>query len=371
MLKTIVTAAMLGLMALPSVRAQDAPRLDAVDAAIAPLMQAGHFPGMAVAVLRDGVPVHIGSYGLASIENEVPVTAQTVFELASLTKQMTALAVLTLANSGQISLDDPVTNYIDDAPEAWANITLAQLLSHRAGLAHRFEDTPNGEFLLEYSTADMLASAMATPMIAEPGTDWNYSDQGYFLLGLVIERVTGQSFADYMQAQYFAPLGMAHTQMLDQSAIVPHRAEGYAFVDGALQRNRRVWQFGLTSHFGVASSLDDMMIWEAELADPQVIDPIAEAATAQIQRVFDTGANCESWGYARGWMAYYFDGHIVLDHGGHSGTAYLRDLTTGLSVIVLTNREDTPDAGSPVAIAWAAAHAVDSTLPEDGPHCWE
>ncbi|WP_339749279.1 serine hydrolase domain-containing protein [uncultured Maricaulis sp.] len=371
MFKSIATLAALVSLALPPVLAQDAPQIDAVDAAIAPLMQAGHFPGIAVAVLRDGVPVHIGSYGLAQIENEVPVTPHSVFELASLTKEMTALAVLTLADQGQLSLDDHITDYVENAPAAWADITIDQLLSHMAGLAHRFEAMPNGEFLLNYSTDDMLASAMQTPMVSEPGTDWNYSDQGYFLLGLVIERVTQQSFGAYLQTQYFEQLGMTQTHMLDQAAIVPHRVEGYAWTDGELQRNRRVWQFGLTSHFGVTSSLTDMIAWEAELSDPHIIDPEAITATMEIQRPFDAGANCVSWGYARGWMAYHFDGHDVVDHGGYSGTAYLRDTTTGISVVILTNRQDTPDSLSPTAIAWAVAHAVEPDLPADGPHCWE
>jgi D-alanyl-D-alanine carboxypeptidase len=371
MFKSIATVAALAIFALPLAAAQGAPRLDAVDAAIAPLMEAGHFPGIAVAVLRDGVPVHIGSYGLAQIENDIPVTPRSVFELASLTKQMTALAVLTLANEGQLSLDDHVSAYIENAPASWAEITIDQLLGHMAGLAHRFEAKPNGEFLLNYSTDDLLASAMQTPMVSPPGTDWNYSDQGYFLLGLVIERVTGQSFGDYLQAQYFQSLGMTQTQLLDQSAILAHRADGYAWIDGELQRNRRVWQFGLTSHFGVTASLADMMAWEAELSDPRIVDREAVAATMEIQRPFDAGARCESWGYARGWMAYHFDGHDVVDHGGYSGTAYLRDTATGLSVIVLTNRQDAPDSLSPTSVAWRVAHTIDPDLPADGPHCWE
>jgi CubicO group peptidase (beta-lactamase class C family) len=353
--------------------AQTAPQLDLVDAAVEPLMEQGHFPGMAVAVLRQGEPVHIGSYGLASIEHQVPVTRETVFELASLTKHMTALAVLTLAEDGQVSLDDPVVDYLpDDAPEAWSAITIDQLLANTGGLTHRFETRPNGEFLLNYSTEDMLASAMATEMAARPGEDWVYSDQGYFLLGLVIERVTGQSYGDYLQDRFFRPLGMDQTAMLDQSAIVPHRAEGYAWSEAdGLQRNRRVWQFGLTSHFGVTASLDDVMVWEAALSGSETINAGALAATAEIQRPFDTGETCDSWGYARGWMAYHRDGRTLVSHGGYAGTAYVRDLTTGLSVIVLTNREDSQEALSPMAIAWAAAHAVDEELPEGGPRCWE
>ena len=267
MLKTALM--MVALMALPA-RALDAatPQLAAVDQAVTTIMESGQFPGVVVAVLDQGAPVHVGEYGFASLEHFVPVSTDTVFELASLTKHMTALEVLSLVEEGGLSLDDTLSLYVDDVPEAWSAITLNQLLSHMAGLAHRFEARPNGQFQLAYTTEEMLASAKATPLEAEPGTDWGYSDQGYFLLGLVIEQVTGQSFEAALRERFWAPLGMDQTRVLDQTAIVPHRAEGYGVYDGELARNRRVWQFGLTSHFGVTSSLEDLMIWEAELNDP-------------------------------------------------------------------------------------------------------
>ena len=375
----MIVTGMLGFGIAPPVLAQTlhpeavspSPNIASVDAAVGRLMDQGHFPGVAVAVLRDGQPVHIGAYGFANLSDRVPVSRQTVFELASLTKQMTALAVLDLAQQGLISLDDPLTDYVDGAPDGWADITINQLLSHTAGLAHRFEEKPNGEFLLNYSTEQMLDGAMATDMVAEPGTDWTYSDQGYFLLGLVIEKVTGQTYADYMQDRFFRPLGMRQTLVLDQSAIVPHLAQGYIFEDGALRRGRRVWQFELTSHFGVMSSLDDLILWEAMLADPpaDLVEPIRE--TGAIQRQFDHGETCDDWGYARGWMATQVGDGLTVDHAGYSGTAYVRDIGRGLSVIVLTNREDNEAQISPMAIAWAALNAIDPAIPPEGYQCWQ
>lgn len=361
----------LALAATPAT-AQDAaqPRQDAVDEAVAPLMDAGRFPGVVIAVFDRGAPVHVGEYGFASLEHEAPASAETVFELASLTKHMTALMVLSLADEGRLSLNDPLSRFIDETPEAWSAITIDQLLSHTAGLEHRFEAMPNGRFQLAYSTDEMLRSAKATPLQSEPGTDWGYSDQGYFLLGLVIEQVTRLPFEDALRERFWTPLGMTHTRMLDQSAVIPHRAEGYGVYDGELARNRRVWQFGLTSHFGVTSSLHDLMAWEAELNDPRVLEPDVVAQAAEIQRAFDVGETCERWGYARGWWSHDVGGHKITSHGGYSGTAYVRDMTTGRSVIVLTNREDGEGLISPMAIAWAAGHASGMDVPEDGLACW-
>ncbi len=361
---------MLALTAMPAAAQDTPPRLEAVDAAVSPIMDEGRFPGVVVAVLEHGEPVHVGEYGFASLEHSAPASAATVFELASLTKHMTALMVLSLAEEGRLSLDGPLSFYIEDTPEDWSAITVNQLLSHMAGLAHRFEDMPNGQFQIAYSTDQMLASAIETPLQSEPGTDWRYSDQGYFLLGLVIEEVTGRSFETALRDRFWTPLGMDQTRMLDQSAIVSHRAEGYGVYDGELARNRRVWQFGLTSHFGVTSSLNDLMIWEAELDDPQVLDPDVIAQAAEIQRAFDAGESCERWGYARGWWSHDVDGRQITSHAGYSGTAYVRDMTTGQSVIVLTNREDGEELVSPMAIAWAAGHAAGMDVPENGLTCW-
>ncbi|RUO19954.1 hypothetical protein CWE08_08535 [Aliidiomarina iranensis] len=356
------------------VDAKDTPQLpydERVAARINNLMEEGHFPGVAVTVMRAGQPVHISTHGMANLSHEIPVTTQTVFEIASLTKQMTALAVMTLVEEERLSLDDRLVEWIDDAPSAWDKITVAQLLSHTAGLTHRFERTVNDVLLLEYSRDDMLTSAKNTSMLAEPGTDWNYSDQGYFLLGIIIEEVTEQSYANYMQANFFRPLDMEQTHLLDQRKIVPQRAQGYAWKNGEIQKNRRVWQFSLTSHFGVMSSLEDLSRWEAELSNPKHINRNALEATWQIQRSFDTGRQCDTWGYARGWQAQIVNGRRILNHGGYSGTAYIRDVDTGLSVIVLTNREDTPNAMNPLSLAWQAASAVDSSIPRGGYKCWE
>lgn len=363
----------LGLVTTPSfdLYAQDVSRTERIDATIEGLMGEGHFPGVAVAVMGDGKPVHVGTYGMADVAHKTPVTTRTVFEIASLTKQMTALAVMTLVEEGRLSLDDRLIDWVENAPAAWAGITVDQLLSHTAGLAHHFERTVDGVHLLEYSRDDMLGSAMSTQMVSKPGNDWNYSDQGYFLLGVIIEGVTGQAYAEFMQSTFFRPLGMGQTHLLDQRRIVPHLAQGYAWRDGSLQRNRRVWQFPLTSHFGVMSSLHDMMLWEAELSDPQIVMRDALEATWDIQRAFDTGDSCDTWGYARGWQVTVVDGRRTLSHGGYSGTAYIRAVDDGLAVIVLTNREDTSEALSPFSFGWEAAHIVDPTMPAEGYRCWE
>ncbi len=113
------------------------------------------------------------------------------------------------------------------------------------------------------------------------------------------------------------------------------------------------------------------MRWEAELSDPEVVKSDALESTREIRRAFDTGDACDTWGYGRGWQVQVVDGRRVLTHGGYAGTGYLRFVDEGLSVIVLTNREDVPDELSPVALGWEVAHALEPAIPAGGYRCWE
>lgn len=328
-------------------------------------------PGIAVAVVLRGEPLFVGVHGVASLEHRDPVTRSSVFELASLTKHMTALALLDAAERGELSLDDALSQYVDRPPAGWRPISLDQLLSHTAGLAHRFEEKPHGSFLLDYTTGQLLESAKATAMLSEPGTDWSYSDQGYFLAGYALERATGERFAQLLDDRYFDRLGLEKTGRLEQDAIVPGRVDGYAVRDGELVNGRRVWQFGLMSHFGITSTIDDMVLWEGALWRSQqdglqsVLPRKAVAATWEVARDFGTVGRCRSLGYARGWYVRRVGGTTWLDHGGFSGNHYVRNPETGLAVIVLTNREH-GDGPPPSDLAWALAGIALSSADDPG-----
>lgn len=344
---------------------------EVIDTHINTLMEKGKFPGVAVAVLKNGNPIFVKSYGLASIGHQIPTHRNTVFEIASLTKHMTALAIMTLIEEGKLSTDDKLVEFLDKAPADWGAITVNQLLANMAGFEHRFEPTHNNSLLLENSKKDMLDSALAIPLKSKPGSDWNYSDIGYFMLGVIIEKVTGKSFEQVLTERFFEPLNMNQTLLLNQRKIIPHLAQGYTWRDGKLERNRRVWEFELTSHFGVMSSLNDMIKWEKELATPSIINSKAFEATWEIQRTFSTKGACENWGYARGWQTIHTTDQRIISHGGYSGTAYIRAIDKGLSVIVLTNREDNNDLISPFAIGWYLANQFEPSIPESGYRCWE
>jgi CubicO group peptidase (beta-lactamase class C family) len=338
-----------------------------VDAAMAAGMAAGQVPGAAVAVLRAGQLIHLKGYGSAQLEWGIPVTTDAVFELASVTKSFTAAAVLLLESEGRLSLDDPLSRYVDDTPAAWAGITLRHLVSHTAGLEHRFEQAVDGSLLLDYSTEALLRSARATPTFAAPGQRFRYSDQGYFLLGLVIERVHGKSYADFLAGRFFAPLGMANTGVQDQARIWPKRVAGYTVKNGSVENIRRAWQFGLTSHFGILSTVEDLAKWEQALWTDRVLPAAVRQRLWEPLRVFrGDPARGDLLAYGHGWWVITENGHRMIEHSGFTGTHYFRDATSGLSVIVLTNR-DQPSGPGTVTLARAVARVYEPTIPAAPP----
>lgn len=334
-----------------------------VDAVVRAEMLRGKVPGAAVAVLRNGQTLLVKGYGLANLELAAPVQTSSVFEIASLTKQFTAAAVLLLAHEGKLQLDDPLTNFLEDAPKSWHGITVRQLLSHTAGLEHRFEKSVEGSLLLDYTTQSMLASAKSIPSFAPPGERFRYSDMGYFLLGLVIERVQSRTYAEFLSERFFVPLGMSRTQVQDQSQIVSNRVAGYTIKDGHLVNIRRSWQFGLTSHFGVLSTVEDMAKWEQSLWTGQVLPLAVRQQLWKPVRIFRANEK-EGFllAYGYGWWVISENGHQIIEHSGFTGTHYFREATTGIAVLVLTNR-DQPSGPGTVEMARKIAQVFDPSIP--------
>jgi CubicO group peptidase (beta-lactamase class C family) len=163
-------------------------RADNVDRFIQAEMKRRHIPGLALAVVRDGKPVKVKGYGLADIENDVPVTPESVFELASLGKTFTATAVMMLVEEGKLRLDDPLGLYLPNPPEAWKEVTVRHLLTHTSGLSGNGEDFRSLRFGPFVAKADMYDAVIKDGMGARPGERWQYSDPGFFLLGMIPEK---------------------------------------------------------------------------------------------------------------------------------------------------------------------------------------
>jgi CubicO group peptidase (beta-lactamase class C family) len=229
-----VTAAPNALVAQPGGRpaaaviAGDAQVGEAVDRVAAELIANRTSAGFSVAIFRNGKPVLVKGYGSANLEDSAPATAQTVYRVGSVTKEFTAACILLLAERGKLSVDDPLARYLPEFPRA-NEVTLRQLLNHSSGIRNYTDET----WLAETSPRN-LSTAQMVDFIArqkplydfEPQTGWSYSNSGYFLLGAVIEKVSGQGYAQFLEANVLKPLGLADTRVDDLAEVVPHRAAG-------------------------------------------------------------------------------------------------------------------------------------------------
>ena len=299
-------------------------------------MEKRRIPGLALAVIQHGAVIKMQGYGLANVELDVPVTPETVFELASVTKQFTATAIMLLVEEGKVGLDDPIPHYLSNTPDAWQGITVRHLLTHTAGLASLetgFRALYAGGVRANYTTAEMFDAATKDPLSFAPGERWQYSDVGYFLLGMILEKASGQRYRALVTERFFQPLGMTASSVLDQWAILKHRASGYTLRDGQLVHIRRNAQVELPSHYGIFSTVKDLVTWEAALTEGKVVQP-SSLAQMWTPVTLNDGTTRP---YGFGWGVDERRGHRLITHSGITGTEYSRFPDDGLTVIVLTN----------------------------------
>lgn len=210
--------------------------VQAVEAAISATMSAERIPGLSVAVVTRSELRFAAGFGQADLENAVPATAETVYRLASVSKPITAVAALQLAEQGKLDLDAPVQKYVPSFPQKPWPVTTRALLGHLAGIRHyaegEFESTRHYDRL-----ADALPIFQDDPLVQEPGTKYLYSTYGYTLAGVVIEAAAGATFADHVRKSVFEPAGMAGARVDDVFEIIPRRARGYQKGPGGTLQN--------------------------------------------------------------------------------------------------------------------------------------
>jgi CubicO group peptidase (beta-lactamase class C family) len=188
---------------------------DDVDDYLRSEMAKRHIPGLSVAVVRDARTVTIRNYGFSNIELGVPVTSESVFKLASVTKPFTATAVMMLVEEGKISLDEPIARYVPELPFHWRAATVRQILSHTSGIADYLRAPRwswQSSWRLNLTPREVVQFASESPLDFGPGTQIRYSNTGYYLLGLLIERVSGKPYEQFLRERIFQPLQMTSTR---------------------------------------------------------------------------------------------------------------------------------------------------------------
>ncbi len=302
-----------------------------------------HRPGAAVLVAQNGHIIHRAAYGLADMAAQSPLAVNDVFRIGSLTKQFTAAAIMWLHERKQLDVRDRLHHYLPSYPENAQRICLEHLLNHTSGIPC-FTDSADFEQLeaADLSQSQVLDLFQHEALIFAPGTEFSYSNSGYFLLGMVIEKVSGRALADFFHQHFFAPLGMQATALEGHQGAGP--VQGYT-EDPDLQIAAPISMSTPFAAGALISSLDDLFRWEQQLAKTGLL------SVESWQRMWQPTLlpDGTSSGYGYGFEKRCIDGLAVIDHdGGISGfCAYsARSLEKSLYVCVLSNN----DSGEPSTI---------------------
>lgn len=352
-----------------------APGVEAkIDAAVQQDVASGRVAGVAVAVLRDHKLLFVKGYGRANLELATPVSAKTVFRIGSLTKQFTAAGVLLLAEQGKLKIDDKLSLYLPNFPRA-NDVTLRDLLDHTSGI-HNFTESPViDKISTSGATVEDLVNDIAgqSPLFDfEPGTGWWYSNSNYVLLGAVIEKVSGKTWAAFMKSEIFDKLGMTDTAADDARDVVPHRASGYSLIGGTPGKFRNADFTDMSVPYAAGalrSTAGDMARWNAalfggkllkaeslnEMLAPGRLRNGAETQTAIAWpggKSFPPPPGYIPGPYSFGLDHHSEDGRRIIGHDGSiAGFNALMQtyVDEGLTIIVLTNTD-------------GAAHPIESRI---------
>jgi CubicO group peptidase (beta-lactamase class C family) len=328
--------------------------IDDVDGYIEAEMRNKHIPGLSLAVVRKGEVVKIKGYGLANIELNVHATPHTVYQLQSITKTFVACGIMLLAEDGKLGLDDRITTRLSGLPEAWSGVTVRHLLNHTSGIPNFVSDQPSGKLgkgaaIVAFaqkasSSEEIIGWAAGLPPKFAPGEGWAYSNTGYHLLGMIIEKVSGKTWGQLLHERIFIPLGMTKTRVHSAQDIIADRAAGYNRFGDTPQNG--LWMTPTimeSAAGGLVSTAQDMARWENALEAGTILKP-STLAQMGVPTKLNTGSIAQAndgTRYGLGWFLQTYQGHRIMGHGGDHVTGFTANFSRftddKLAVIVLTN----------------------------------
>lgn len=303
------------------------------------LVRANRSIGVAIAVARGSEPAHRAAFGLADVEWQVPMPADAMFEVGSLAKQFAAASILQLRDAGKLSLDDPITKWFTGLDTGGHGVTLRHLLTHTSGIA-RFSDSDEWErmmFLPGMPRDSAMRLVQLTPFAFAPGTAQAYSNSGFWLLGVVVEKASGLKYEDYLASRIFEPLGMTRSMFCDGMRNVPRRAHGYGLANGVITRAPMVSYAWVGAPGAVCSTAEDLVAWMRALHGGKVMSADSYKEMTTPARLLDGTATQYGMGIKvgtdlRGWR--------YIGHGG-SAPGFRADATwypdAQLAVVALMN----------------------------------
>jgi D-alanyl-D-alanine carboxypeptidase len=340
-----------------------------VDAFVASAMERSAIPGLSMAIVHDGAVVYEKAYGVADLENSIPVAPQSPFKIASLTKPITAIAVLQLVERGLVALDRPVIDYLDDLPPQWRATTVRQLLAHTSGLPDYLQAPAwswRDSWRLERNHQEVIAMAAAAAMTFRSGEGMKYSNTNYYVLGMLIEHASGRSYAEYLDAHIFKPLGMSNSRLDRAADLVPRRVRGYTSERGNLRNAEFASDTWAYAEGGVITTASDLAKLEHALHTESVltkasIDLMWTPTKLNDGRdgvIGDNGAGQPNH-YGLGWFISSYKGRRLILAGGNKPgytCTFFRFIDEGLTIILVSNLSSSPLYGVAGEIAEMYLH---------------
>ena len=333
-IKRVVLLLTLSFLFVAHCAAQEiAPKLDEYMSALA---KQSRFSG-SVLVARDGKVILSKGYGLANVEWDIPNTPQTKFRLGSITKQFTAASILLLQERGKLSVQDPICKYFTDCPSAWSEITLHHLLTHTGGVPNY---TSFPDFLktmpIRVTVDELIARFKDKPLDFKPGEKWNYSNSGYELLGYVIEKLSGQTYEQFLQENIFGPLRMTSSGYDHYDRIIKQRATGYSRQGNNLVNSAYLDMTIPYAAGSLYSTVEDLNLWNQSLFGGKLL------AAKSLEAMLTPDKN----NYAYGLIVNQQFNRKIVNHGGgingfSTSLTYFPD--DKLTIVVLRNS----DGGAP------------------------
>ena len=307
--------------------------MDKVDAFVLDQMKTNKFPGMAVGIYRYGQLFFARGYGVTNLQSMLPVMSTTTFRLSSVTKQFTAAAILLLFQDGLLRLHDSLSIYFPDAPN-WAPVTIHHLLTHTSGIADYF-DSPKLDLQREYTENELVDFFKTLPVdLSQLGRNWSYSNTGYVLLGIIIGRLSGVFWSDFLRQRIFIPLAMHQTRTIGH---FPIETQGYT--DGHTLASGQSITFNDGADGGIYSTVEDMVKWDASL----YTNTILSVDSVALLRTGFVAISPFYWFYGYGWFVRkQATPEFAMVHGGGSvgfSSFFGRIPEKGWSILVLANSE--------------------------------
>lgn len=345
-----------------------------IDAFLRAEMARARIPGALVAVVDEDRPTKLGCYGLADVELGVRVDVDSLFQIGSIGKQFTAVAILQLVYAGQLRLTDLISRHVPESPSHWRDVTIQQLLSHTSGIPGYNEGPRAVDYRRSYSDRELFEVIASASLKFPPGASWSYSNSGFLLLGNVIERITGTPFDAILETAIWRPAGMDGVKTMRDRELIPHRATGYSLENGDLTNSGWIDPcFSRHADGGQYWGIRDAAQWARALGNESIVsqqvrDRMWNSVTCGPH--FAVPLQLRGAGYGCAWYLDDENGERVCYHAGAwagfvSYIAHFPD--AGKTVIFCANQEDAPIVAIGRGIARRVLQRVDVPQMADSP----